>query len=104
MDGTTMAELAEEGYDPGADKFSTSNMALVALLHTKGFMVIDVEVRQSTKFDNKSCFWTFRNRGYKMAEAIKQFSEGRALVEPKQFNSIFRELKAEMYELMQNPT
>ncbi len=96
-----MAELAEEGYDPGADSFSTSNMALVAFLHTRGYMVIDVDIRPSTKFANKSCFWTFRNRGSKMATAIKQFSEGHALVEPKQFNSVFRELKAEMYELMQ---
>ncbi len=96
-----MAELAEEGYDPGGESFSTSNMALVAFLHTRGFMVIDVDIRPSTKFANKSCFWTFRNRGYKMAEAIKLFSEGHALVEPKQFNSVFRELKVEMYELMQ---
>lgn len=97
-----MPSMFDVEFDPDSEDYSTNNMSLAAYLHTKGFLITDVQIKATEQF-GKSCYWVFKNRGDRMRDAIDSFLKGNARVEPRQYSNVFRELKAEMFELMDPP-
>jgi len=69
----------------------TNDMALVTFLKMQGHAV------QMVQWDGNTCFWYFRlSDGLK--SLVGEFTEGRGLVEPREYNRMFSLTKREFYD------
>ena len=74
------------------DEFHRVNdMALVTFLKMRGHTVQDVVWNGST------CYWLFRVTDG-LLDLVDDFVEGRALVEPREYNRAFSDTKRELYD------
>ena len=79
-------------HDMDPEKFEkTNDMALVTFLKMKGYAPQDVQWQGST------CYWFFRVSDG-MILAIDEFTSGKALVEPREYNRTFTQTKREFYD------
>ena len=78
--------------DVDLHEFHKSNdMALVTFLKMKG------NATQETRWEGATCYWYFRLSDG-LVSAIDEFTSGKALVEPREYNRTFTQTKREFYE------
>jgi hypothetical protein len=80
------------------DEFHKINdMAMVTFLKLRGHTAQDVQWNGST------CFWVFRVTD-SLLDLIDDFVDGKALVEPREYNRMFSDTKREFYDNPGRPT
>lgn len=80
------------------DEFHKVNdMALVTFLKMRGHTVQDVT------WSGQTCYWLFRVTDGLM-DLIDDFVEGRARVEPREYNRMFSDTKRELYDSPGRPS
>lgn len=77
------------------DYHRTSDMALVAWLKMEGHSP------QKVAWEGDTCYWYFRITGTVLA-LCDDFAEGRALVEPKEYNRHYQQSKREFFNANPN--
>lgn len=80
-----------DGLDP-EEFYRTNDMAQATYLKLQGHSV------QRVAWADDSCYWYYRITDA-MLDDLEDFSEGKALVEPREYNRFFNRVKREFYEV-----
>ena len=84
--------MAQEALQLDPEEFfRTNDMAMATYLKLQGFPVQVIEWKSGT------CYWIFRVSDF-MLDELEKFQEGRAMVEPREYNRIYARSKREFYD------
>ena len=79
------------------DFHKTNDMSLVTFLKLKGHSPQDIA------WSGGTCFWIFRVSD-PLLDLMDNFNEGKALVEPREYNKVFSTTKKEFYDHPDRPS
>ena len=82
-----------------ATEWRTRDMALVAFLICSGLNAKRLEIENTSAVP--SCYWVFEESD-DLPDQLMTYMEGKALVEPNQFNTTFAKLKRDMFDFMRS--
>lgn len=71
--------------------YRTSDMALASYLKHEGHDA------QRVEWENDTCYWFFRDTPH-LLKSVDTFAEGKAMIEPREYNRIFGKTKREFYD------
>jgi len=82
--------MEDPPFDP-RQFYRTNDMAMVTYLKMEG------HTSQRCVWEAQTCYWWFRITD-SLLECVEKFSDGLALIEPREYNRLFTQTKREFYD------